>query len=99
MLLTLLPLLPAFVVAAEDTTDRSDMAPLDPMSKDLWAFWYDYTCPQGTYVTRFFGKSGTYINTLTAQCGRVWNLKQVSSRILARVPHPGAYRALELMAR
>lgn len=94
MLLTLLPLLPAFVVAAEDTTDRSDTAPLDPLSK---TFWYDYTCPQGTYVTRFFGKSGIYINTLTAQCGRVWNLRQVSSRILARVPHPGAYRALELM--
>jgi hypothetical protein len=67
----------ALIVSVEDVTERSAMVPQIPES----GYWmYDYSCPEGTFITRFFGKAGTYINTLTAQCGRVWNLKQVTTR-------------------
>lgn len=58
----------------EDVTERTATVPQNPNS-GLW--YYDYSCPEGTFITRFFGKAGTYINTLTAQCGSVWNLKAV----------------------
>jgi hypothetical protein len=61
--------------AVEDVVVREPAVPANPVSK-LWR--YDYMCPLGTYITRFFGRQGPYyMNTLTAQCSRSWNLKTV----------------------
>lgn len=60
--------------AVEDVTERTDEVPATP---ETGFFRYDYQCPEGTFVTRFFGRAGTYLNTLTAQCSRSWNLKTV----------------------
>lgn len=51
-----------------------DAVPKNP-DNPMWA--YDYMCPEGTFVTRFFGKAGEFLSTITAQCSRVWNLKTV----------------------
>lgn len=59
---------------AADTTYRRAAVPANPVS---WKWTYNWQCPEGMYITRFFGLASAYINTLNAQCARSWNLKEV----------------------
>lgn len=61
----------------DDASERIQSVPTNPTS-GLW--YYDLQCPDETFITRFFGRAGDYINSLTVQCSRTWNLKTVGMR-------------------
>ena len=65
--------------AAGDLYWVSDNPPTVPVQPETGYFSYMYTCPEGTFVTRFFGRADTVVNTLTAQCSRSWNLRTVGN--------------------
>lgn len=81
------PVVVPAIPAVDDTTERFDPVPANPQS-GTW--YYDLQCPDETYITRFFGRAGVYINSLTAQCGRSWNLRTIGMPAMA-LPEDGYY--------
>mgnify|MGYP001807207588 CR=1 FL=1 len=76
---------PFNVHAADDASERWEPVPENPNS-GKWL--YDVQCPDDTFITRFFGRAGAYVTSLTAQCSRTWNLKTVG---MSTPQQEGAY--------
>ena len=83
-----------YLCAAADMTYRVSPVPALSVIPDDF-FIYDYQCPEDMFVTRVFGRAGTYVETMTAQCARSWNLNSIGVPYLSLQTPPFTHTSVE----